>query len=202
MLISSYGAQVETAFPSWITETADWNVDVIFLLDAELRFVDCNPGWDSFAANNGGYGILRHEIQGRSILDYMPDILRTFYVHRYWLAKRSEQPTALDYDCSSPEKIRLFRMTMTPLADGLLVVNRLRLEEACPAAPPLTEERRLLYAAPHGVVTMCANCRKSRRRDDATLWEWVPDFLRSRAVPVSHGLCPRCVSLLYGPIDR
>ena len=125
---------METVFPSWITEAAAWNEDVIYLLDAELRFVDCNPAWDKFAADNGGRGISRAEVAGRLILDYVPDVLRTFYVHKYWFAKRSEGWTEFDYDCSSPEKIRLFRMAMKGIEDALLVVNHLRLEEECEVA--------------------------------------------------------------------
>jgi hypothetical protein len=100
------------AFPSWIMESDVWQQDVIYLLDDELRFVDCNPAWETFAADNGGRGISRQEVRGRLILDFVPDVLRKFYVHKYWFARRAEGQTHFDYDCSSPEKIRLFRMTM------------------------------------------------------------------------------------------
>jgi hypothetical protein len=184
-------------FPSWITEAATWNEDVIYLLDGELRFLDCNPAWDRFAAANDGRGISRTEVLGRLILDYVPDVLRTLYVHKYWLSKRSEGWTEFNYDCSSPEKIRLFRMGMIGVGEGLLVVNHLRLEEGCEVQPPLTEAERRSYISPDGFVTMCANCRKTRRSDDATTWNWIPDFLRDRSLKVSHGLCPRCISHLY-----
>ena len=186
-----------TRFPSWITETSNWDQDVIYLLDGELRFIDCNPVWDRFAAANDGRHIARADMPGRSILDYVPDVLRTFYVHKYWFAKRISGWTEFDYDCSSPEKIRLFRMSMMPVEDGMLVANHLRLEEDCAPAPPLTEARKQDYISSGGIVTLCANCRKTMRVDDPTSWDWVPNFLRDTGgIPVSHGLCPRCASHL------
>ena len=35
---------------------------------------------------NGGRGLARPEVCGRLILDFVPDVLRTFYLHKYWLA--------------------------------------------------------------------------------------------------------------------
>ena len=187
-----------TRFPAWITEASNWDQDVIYLLDAELRFIECNPVWDRFAEANGGRDIARAAMPGRSILDYVPAVLRTFYVHKYWFAKRTPGWTEFDYDCSSPEKIRLLRMSMMPVEEGILVANHLRLEEDCPPAPPLTEARKQDYISSGGIVTMCANCRKTKRVDDATTWDWVPEFLHDTGgLPVSHGLCPRCASVFY-----
>jgi hypothetical protein len=185
-------------FPSWITAGSNWDQDVIYLLDGELRFIDCNPVWDTFAAANGGQGIARAAMPGKLILDYVPDVLRTFYVHKFWFAKRTPSWTEFDYDCSSPEKIRLFRMSMMPVEDDMLVVNHLRLEEDCAVGPPLTEERKQAYVSSGVIITMCANCRKTQRIDDSMTWDWIPEFLRDTGgCPVSHGLCPRCASHLY-----
>ncbi len=189
---------MKPGFPAWIGEVGDWEHDVIFVLDRELRFVDCNPAWDEFAADNGGVGISRAEIQGRSVLDYVPEVLRTFYVHKYWYAMRAPEASEFDYNCSSPEKIRLFCMTLRGMSDGLLVVNRLRLEEECAITGPLTDAERPLYLSAEGFVTMCANCRKTKRRDDASQWVWIPELLNDHSLTVSHGLCPRCMILVYG----
>jgi hypothetical protein len=186
------------AFPSWIIESDAWLTDVIYLLDDELRFVDCNPAWDAFAAENGGRSISRAEIKGRLILDFVPDVLRTFYVHKYWFAKRAAGWTQLDYDCSTPEKIRLFRMAMMAVDDRLLVTNHLRLEEACEVRAPLTDEQAASYISPGGLVSMCANCRKTRQVESETQWDWIPEMLRRDTSKVTHGLCPRCLAYLYG----
>jgi hypothetical protein len=185
------------SFPSWITAAAAWDEDVIYLLDAELRFADCNPAWDEFAARNGGRGISREEILGRLVLDFVPDVLRTFYVHKYWYAQHQEEWMELDYHCSSPEKIRLFRMGMKAVAKELLVVNHLLLEEECEVGPALSEVRDL-YITRGQFATMCANCRKTKRCDDTGTWDWVPAMLQEHDLKISHGLCPRCAVDLYG----
>ena len=186
------------AFPSWIMESDAWQQDVIYLLDDELRFVDCNPAWEVFAAANGGHGISCREIRGRLILDFVPDVLRRFYVHKYWFARRAEGWTHFDYDCSSPEKIRLFRMAMMAVDDQLLVTNHLRIEESCEVMPPLTVEQTAAYVSPNGLVVMCANCRKTRRLGNETQWIWIPEMLQRDSFKVSHGLCPRCSDYLFG----
>ena len=169
-----------------------------FLLDSELRFVDCNPVWDEVCRRKWRSRYIRTQMIGKSILDFIPDVLRTFYVQKFWLASRSPGWTELDYHCSSPEKIRLFRMAMMSVAQELLVVNHLLLEEACEVRPALTATEKDQYRSPEGFVTMCANCRKTKHRDDATRWDWIPEFLQDQGFQVSHGLCPRCVAHLYG----
>jgi hypothetical protein len=185
-------------FPSWIIESDAWLTNVIYLLTDELRFVDCNPVWDMFAAENGGLGISRQQIRGRLILDYVPDVLRTFYVHKYWFASRASGWTHFDYDCSSPEKIRLFRMAMMPIGDRMLVSNHLRVEEECEVKPPLTAEQAGLYISSTGMAVMCANCRKTRHFDSETQGDWIPEMLRRDGLKITHSLCPRCSVHLYG----
>ena len=172
--------------------------DVVFLLDANFCFLECSPAWDLFASDNGGRGISRAEILHKNIFDFIPDILRKFYEHKYWFAQQQGSSVEFDYDCSSPEKIRLFRMSIRPLEANLLVVNRLTLEEECEISPPLKPEERQQYLSPGGFLTMCANCRKVRRQDAQAMWVWVPEFLNEAGLPVTHGLCPRCLTLLYG----
>ncbi len=186
------------SFPSWMVESDAWRTDTVYLLDDELRFVDCNPAWDAFAAENNGHGISCAEIKGRLILDFVPDVLRTFYVHKFWFARRAPGWTHFDYDCSSPEKIRLIRMAMMPLEDGLLVSNHLRVEEACEVRPPLTAEESSQYISTTGIAIMCANCRKTKRLESDEQWDWIPEMLRRDNFKVSHGLCPRCSGYLYG----
>ena len=48
---------------------------------------------------------------------------------------------------------------------------------------------------------MCANCRKTKRRADPRSGIGIPHFLNDDGLTVSHGLCPRCLTLVYGQGD-
>jgi len=174
--------------------------EVVFLLRGDLCFEDCSPAWDSFAAENGGSNISREEMRGRNVLDFVPGVLRTFYEQKYWFVQSRNSREEFDYHCSSPEKIRLFRMSIQRLKAGFLVVNRLALQEECEVRPPLEPQERQSYVAPNSLLTMCANCRKVRWPADQTRWDWVPEFLNETGLKITHGLCPRCITLVYGDL--
>jgi hypothetical protein len=89
-------------------------------------------------------------------------------------------------------------MSMLAVGDRLLVTNHLRLEEACEVRPPLTSEETASWISPVGLVTLCANCRKTRRADKEAQWDWIPEMLLRDPFKVTHGLCPRCLAHLYG----
>jgi hypothetical protein len=180
--------------PDPIAASPAWYEDVVFLLDADLRFVICNSLWDKFAAENGGHDIAAAEMAGKKILDYVPDLLHQFYQQKYWLARREATGTSFDYDCSSPEKIRLLRMSIVPFGDELVVSNHLLLEEDCACEEEVNEDA---YISASGYIIMCANCRKTKRRDGPELWTWIPSFLNQASLQVTHGLCPRCIKHLY-----
>jgi hypothetical protein len=57
------------------------------------------------------------------------------------------------------------------------------------------EESR--YHNEHGLLTMCANCRRTRRSAGID-WDWVPEFLHSPPGRVSHGLCTVCQEYFFG----
>jgi len=187
-----------TTWDSSLPPSLNSEEDVAFLLDADLRFLECSPAWDLFATANGGRRISRKQILGTCILDFTPDILRKFYQYKYSLARTEDGTIEFDYHCSSPDKIRLFRMFISVFEDNILIVNHLKLEEACDVRPPVTAEERQLYIYAGNFVTMCANCRKVRRADVKDTWVWVPEFLVESELQVSHGLCPRCLELIYG----
>jgi len=53
------------------------------------------------------------------------------------------------------------------------------------------------YMLPNGLIAVCANCGKLRRKDDIVLWEQVDRELTSGLQNLTHTLCPECQSLLY-----
>lgn len=63
------------------------------------------------------------------------------------------------------------------------------------------ELRQALSAASalHGLLPMCASCKKIR--EDDGYWADVAEYITKHArVDVTHGLCPQCVAQLYGDL--
>jgi hypothetical protein len=186
-------------YPSWVRIiVANEQDDIVYLLNADLRITECSPAWDRFAEANGGVGISRAEVRGRYIFDCIPDVLVTFYERKFSEALKSPGWSGFDYECSSPEVFRLFHMAMHPVQkSGLLVVNSHLKNQRSPLPMHDTTLPESGYVSADGVVTMCANCRRTRREEQAKVWDWVPRFLRENRRKISHGLCPTCVAYFY-----
>jgi hypothetical protein len=102
---------------------------IVYMLGPELRIVYCNRAWDDFAALNGGVGINRQAVLGASVMEAIVMPLRPFYARGFGGAQRESRAWEHDFECSSPELYRLFRMRVLPLADSYLMVeNSLRVE--------------------------------------------------------------------------
>ena len=184
--------------PSWVQEVFETDQDVLYLLDAEFRIMECNLGWDKFAAENGGVGISRAEVRGRNVFEFIPDVLVRFYQDKYSEALRVAHWIGFDYECSTPDIFRQFHMALRKVEySGLLVVNSYLPNQRTPLSAPNEALADLLYESPGGFITMCAHCRRTRRQDDSNTWDWLSRFLRDTGRKVSHGLCPRCTSYLY-----
>jgi len=184
--------------PSWVQELFETDEDVLFFLDADLRFTECNLGWDKFAAANGGVGISRAEVLGRNIFEFIPEVMVRFYQDKYFEALHSTHWIGFDYECSTPDVFRLFHMGLRSIGhSGLLVVNSYLPDQRTPLATPNKALADAAYVSSSGMITMCAHCRRTRRPDDPSTWDWVPRFLRGTGRKVTHGLCPRCTGYLY-----
>ena len=70
---------------------------------------------------------------------------------------------------------RTFQMQILPIArpKGYTVINAMNVQERMEA------KRSALVLAPEyltdaGIITVCSHCRRSRRVDAPTQWDWVP----------------------------
>lgn len=184
-----------TSFAAFTPEALQESGNVTCLLEPGFRFAFCNPAWDSFALDNGGERWLAASVVGKSFFSVLPPVLTPFYLRAFDAAHSEEHPFEIDYDCSSPDVYREFRMQIFPLAHGFAVVHSLRLEHPH-ALDPVPPDPR--HVAASGIITMCAHCRRTRRAAEPVVWDWVPDYLRSRPLAISHGLCPPCRQHFYG----
>lgn len=187
-------------FPEAMRAALDQSEDVACVLDSELRFLYCNPAWDRFALANQGEKALRERVLGTALLDAVAEPLRRFFEHAFEATASSGKPFEFDYECSSAEYFRLFRMQILPLAPngGFVVVHSLRVEEPHGGPAEFSDPER--YRASDGLVVMCAHCRRTRRVAEPATWDWVPAHLDDSSLRVSHGLCQICRVYLYREI--
>ena len=186
-----------SASAAFTPEALNASGNICCLVDSGYRIRFCNQAWDCFALENGGASCLTPGILGRSLFDAIPAALVPYYMRAFDAAQSSGLPFEVDYECSGPETYRLFRMQIFPLAppEGYAVVHSLRVER--PRDDPGAEPGEI-YRGAEGIITMCAHCRRTRRATEPNVWDWVPEYLRSNTLRVSHGLCPPCRRHFYG----
>jgi hypothetical protein len=171
---------------------------VIFCLDADLRITYCNPAWDRFALANGGTHLCRPTPIGISVLDYISGPDKQYFAKQYRRVIGREEPWERDYECSSANVYRRFRLRVVPMQKrpGLFVVNSLRVEHAhqLTACAGIESE----YRRPDGFIVMCASCRRTRRYcPGMDVWDWVPTFVDTFPLRTTHGVCSPCRELYY-----
>ena len=166
--------------------------NVSYILSKDLRILRTNSAWDRFALENGGEQILVSWRPGASILAAIPELLRPFFVERFGRACATGERWEHDYECSSPERYRQFRMIAFPFGESFVVTHALRAEHAHDRE---TREPSEVYVQ-RGIVTMCAHCRRVRARPRER-WDWVPMYVARPPARVSHGLCAPCAEYYY-----
>ncbi|MDO9019914.1 MAG: hypothetical protein Q8S73_15435 [Deltaproteobacteria bacterium] len=174
--------------------------DITFVLGADRRIVQFNEAWSRFAlANGGGAGLQRWEGGGAPIDEAIPEVLRAFYVDAFARSLASGERWEHEYECSSAETYRRYRMVTYPV-DGrfLVVVHSLVAElphERAECAPTGA------YAA-DGIIVLCSHCRRVRNPAGLRRWDWVPAYVRSPPENVSHGLCEPCYEFYWGTLPE
>lgn len=95
-----------------------------YRLDAADIIVATDPGWDSFAAENGGAAAVTERVLGRNLWDCVAgNETRALLDRLFHNARRSETPWGMRYRCDSPRMERLFQLTASPEPGKTLVVR-------------------------------------------------------------------------------
>jgi hypothetical protein len=175
---------------------ANESPSVTFITDAGNRVIFCNPAWEEFAIQNGAPELASGKALGIDLLAIIPLELRNFYQLHLERARNSGEPWNFLYECSSPDVFRACRMRVYPLLHReLLFTNSLVVES--PHALHYAGDAKE-YANRSGIVTMCAHCRCSKHLPTGR-WDYVPIFVRSTEISISHGLCRTCREYFYPP---
>ncbi len=171
--------------------------DTGFVLSRDLTLVRTNPAWTRFATANGGTEMLDRYGRGSSVLQAIPAILRPFYEQGYARALATKERWEHDYECSSPDRYRRFRMLVYPIdSQFLAVVNASIIDVAHDREPSPADAAR--YTT-DGVIAMCSHCRRVRNPAGVRRWDWVPRFVALQPPNLSHGLCDACTPIYFPP---
>lgn len=170
-------------------------------LSSDLRVAYVNPAWTAFGRANGAPQDVERWARGADLLAATPPVLRPFFAELFARARSTNQPVAHEYECSSPDVRRVFRMLAHPCPSGAFVVVHSLLREGAPeeGAHAALEA---LYRDRRGMIVQCSCCRRVRRAaiaDDTTAhWDWVPSYVAKIPPDTSHGLCAVCARYYYG----
>lgn len=179
--------------------------DSVYAIDREARLIYVNPAWSAFAAANGGEpAISTRWGLGADVFAAIPPPLVAFHRHLFAAAKKTADPLSgpvhHTYECSSGALFRRFEMTLYALTHGgVLVVNARVVERPHDpgertAFPPSND-----YLDAHGMIHMCAHCRRTRNLAHPGRWDWVPAWVERCPPDTSHTLCEPCLAFYYRP---
>jgi hypothetical protein len=170
-----------------------------FALTESLEICYCNSAWDSFARENSAEpAVLAASVLHRPFLEFVPEDLRPVYREIFERARAQGRMQSQDYECSSAEVFRVYRMQAYPLQPGcgFVVVNSLVIVH--PHTREVCEPDDARYRHNDGLIRMCANCRRTRGVDDPAAWDWVPAYVANTRRDATHSVCPFCREYYYG----
>lgn len=153
-----------------------------------------NGAWSRFAADNGAPEL--EGWSGPSITALFAPPIRSFYEALFSEVQQTGEPKTHDYECSSPQSYRMFRLRVLPLSGGaLLLQHHLTVEQ--PHTRTVRTPSEDIYRSDHGIITQCCHCRCTRRAMQPETWDWVPVYLDRTLEGISHGLCGLCFRHYY-----
>ena len=169
----------------------------VCIIDSRCTILWTNPAWRAFAVENGA-GHQSH--LWTSYIAPIPDPLRSFYEEAFREALASGEVFEQDYECSSPETARRYRLRALPIAGRGLVLEHTLVSSL---THPDDHASELLehYIDEHGMVIQCAHCRRVRHPRSGSL-HWVPAWVRRPHSRTSHMLCSSCAAFYFGPHRR
>ena len=169
------------------------------LLDTNLRIVYVNQAWNDFARANDGSGATSEHVIGKLFLHFVKGAkLRQLYADLFATAQTTGLVWPFDFECSSPTQRRLHRMEVYPLAAGGFAVTYADVQSEAQSPSGSTPDSHKYLDPRSNLISMCSNCRKTRRRKPPEVWDWVPDHLTDPfRMRTSHGICRACWSFYY-----
>lgn len=189
-----------TTFPSFLHAAFD-EADLsrhsgsISVVDRHDNIVWVNDAWHRFAAENGvSAGDLA---RWRSYLGAIVEPLRSHYAAAFSSALASGKIFEQDYECSSPERRRVFHLRALPFeGEGLVLEHTLLVETSWSEEPHAPLEHR--YLGDGSTIMQCSNCRRVRDPlGPEETFHWVPAWIRAPHPRTSHVICTLCAGFFW-----
>ncbi|MFP4052696.1 MAG: hypothetical protein ACLFV7_02405 [Phycisphaerae bacterium] len=173
------------------------SADVTFFLDDRLCLCGWNQAYDRFAIENDGADVLVRFPLGFSLPEVIDPSIRSFYVDGFQQAVQTASVFGHEYECSTPEKFRLFYQTAYPLLRqrGLVVTNHQRLEASF--AQDMEQQFDARHVRADGSIVQCCHCRKIQDQNRPEKWDWIPQLVRIPHPDREQGLCAACFEHYY-----
>ena len=161
----------------------------LYVVNSDLVITYVNPVYLKFAEENGGSAIGDEFSVGCHVIDVIEGPLREFYDDLYRRCLESGEAIEHEYECSSGDEFRKFRMHAFPIGEshGIMVDHSLIVSRAHDRVPHGFEPN--LYVNGQGILQQCGHCRQIKNLKTNS-WDWCPDALGR--LKISHGLCEWC----------
>lgn len=166
----------------------------IAVLDADDQILWVNEAWHRFAAEGG---VAPERVgEWRSYVGAIAEPLRSHYAAAFANARATGTIFEQDYDCSSAELHRSFRLRALPFGQTLVLEHTLRVEEPWSEEPhPPLEDR---YFDATRTIAQCGNCRRIRDpMAEHDTFHWVPAWIRAPHPRTSHVICVLCAGFYW-----
>jgi hypothetical protein len=194
-----YTGVTPSRLPDKIPSALESSPHPCFALTESLEISYCNAAWDRFALENGGgQDVLASRVLHKPFLQFVPRDLAGHFMNLFRTARALGRLQSQDYECSTPELFRVYRMQIYPLQPGcgFVVINSLRVVH--PHTRVVCEPDETKYRDKDGLIHMCANCRRACRAEEPAAWDWVPAYVQAPRRDLTHGVCPFCREYYYG----
>jgi hypothetical protein len=183
-------------------------------IDREGRIEAVGAGWNRFAEDNGGQGLLPPGILGRGLSDFFGGLeVRALLGELFRRVRHKGEPVTIPFRCDSPSELRQLTLTIQPRPDGGIdFVSRTQalVERSVPALVLDGSAPRSLL-----LLSLCAWCKRVEVPDwkdlDAALepGSWLEldeamgrlPILEPPVPRITHGICPTCRATLMDESD-
>lgn len=191
---------MEQQLSQYVNEIRDFDMSTlsndkhsIYIVDENFKIIYHNLAYQKFAEENDGEPIISNKYScGANIFDAITGNLREIYKNKLQEIIASGKGDKLMYECSSNKVYRLFMQKIYPFRNkkGLLFLNALAVEEDInkKSSNPIIDN----YLQQTGFINQCSNCRRTQRKNESEIWDWVGNWIEKQPKNMSHTICPIC----------